>query len=120
MALSSFFLRDNSYLEGTAERAFTCCQNTLKILERIGLADYFDAVADGNCITYSKPHPEEFLKAAEMIGLLPGDCVVVEDANAGVQAACAGGFECAAIGDVRTNKKAKWHLNHFSELLCID
>ena len=46
-------------------------KNTPFILERVGLKGYFDAVADGNCITHSKPDPEVFLRAAEMIGLPP-------------------------------------------------
>jgi beta-phosphoglucomutase len=91
-------------------------RNTPFILERIGLGTFFDAVADGNCITRSKPDPEVFLKAAEMIGLKPEACVVVEDAHAGVEAATAGGFDCAAIGDARDDDRAKWHLNDFSDL----
>ena len=92
-------------------------KNTPYILERIGLGDFFDAVADGNCITHSKPHPEVFLKAASMIGLDPHDCLVVEDARAGVEAAAEGGFECAAIGDARDDKRARWHLDRLSDLL---
>lgn len=95
-------------------------KNTPFILERIGLGNFFDAVADGNCITRSKPDPEVFLKAAEMIGLYPGDCVVVEDAHAGVEAAAAGRFDCAAIGDAREDRRAKWHLKEFPEILrCV-
>ena len=52
-------------------------KNTPFILERIGLSGFFDAVADGNCITHSKPHPEVFLKAAGLLGLAPADCLVV-------------------------------------------
>jgi len=91
-------------------------KNTPFILERIGLGDFFEAVADGNCITHSKPHPEVFLKAAAMLGLDPADCLVVEDAHAGVEAAVAGGFDCAAIGDAYSDERAKWHLNSFGEL----
>ncbi len=91
-------------------------KNTPFILERIGLSHFFDAVADGNCITRSKPHPEVFLKAAEMIGLSPADCLVVEDAHAGVEAAAAGGFDCAAMGDARDDARANWHLERFSDL----
>ena len=92
-------------------------KNTPFILERIGLAGFFDAVADGNCITRSKPDPEVFLKAAEMIRLSPQDCLVVEDAHAGVQAAVAGGFDCAAMGDAKDDPAAAWHLSRFSDLL---
>ena len=94
-------------------------KNTPFILERIGLESFFDAVADGNCITHSKPHPEVFLKAAGMISLSPQECLVVEDAHAGVEAAIAGGFDCAAIGDARDDGRAKWHLEKFSDLLHI-
>ena len=91
-------------------------KNTPFILDRIGLGDFFEAVADGNCITHSKPHPEVFLKAAAMLGLDPADCLVVEDAHAGVEAAVAGGFDCAAIGDARDDERARFHLESFGEL----
>ena len=91
-------------------------KNTPFILERIGLDGFFDAVADGNCITHSKPHPEVFLKAAEMIGLSPAVCLVVEDAHAGVEAAVAGGFDCAAIGDAKEDPRAAYHLTKISDL----
>jgi HAD superfamily hydrolase (TIGR01509 family) len=92
-------------------------KNTPFILERIGLGSFFDAVADGNCITHSKPHPEVFLKAAEMLGLDPAQCLVVEDAHAGVEAAVNGGFDCAAMGDARDDPRAAWHLNGVSDIL---
>ena len=95
-------------------------KNTPVILERIGLGDFFDAVADGNCITRSKPDPEVFLKAAEGLALAPEKCLVVEDAHAGVQAAVSGGFDCAAMGDARDDPKARWHLQAFSDLLKLD
>lgn len=91
-------------------------KNTPFILNRIGLGDFFEAVADGNCIANSKPHPEVFLKAAAMLGLEPADCLVVEDAHAGVEAAAAGGFDCAAIGDAYSDERAKWHLAFFADL----
>ena len=92
-------------------------RNTPFILKRIGLDGFFDAVADGNCISRSKPDPEVFLKAAEMLGLSPQVCLVVEDAHAGVEAAKAGGFHCAAIGDAKDDPCAEYHLVHFSDLL---
>lgn len=95
-------------------------KNTPFILGRIGLGSFFDAIADGNCITHSKPHPEVFLKAAEMIGLDASRCLVVEDAKAGVEAAVAGGFDCAAMGDAKDDPRAAWHLAGFEQLLdCV-
>ncbi len=94
-------------------------KNTPFILERIGLGGFFDAVADGNCITHSKPHPEVFRKAAEMIGEAPSDCLVIEDALAGIEAANAGGFDSASIGDARSDERADWHLEKLSDLIAI-
>lgn len=56
-------------------------------MSRIGLKDYFLAISDGTNIVNSKPDPEVFLKAADMIQESPGDCLVVEDALAGIEAA---------------------------------
>ncbi len=91
-------------------------RNAPFILERIGLADFFDAVVDGNQIEHSKPHPEVFLKAAAKLGLPPQSCLVVEDAHAGVQAAVGGGFACAAMGDARDDERAAYHLSSFAQL----
>jgi beta-phosphoglucomutase len=73
-------------------------KNTPMILERVGIRDLFDAVADGNNVSKAKPDPEVFLKAAEMVDVKPGNCVVFEDAVAGVQAALNAGMRCIGIG----------------------
>nr|MCR4718254.1 beta-phosphoglucomutase [Bacillota bacterium] len=61
-------------------------KNTPIILKQIGLCGYFDAVSDGNNISKSKPDPEVFVKAAEMLKIPPKNCLVVEDADAGIEA----------------------------------
>lgn len=94
-------------------------RNAGLILSRIGLEDFFDAVSDGNNITHSKPDPEVFLKAAQFLGLSPRACLVVEDAKAGVEAAAAGGFDSAAIGDAARQHTATYDLERFSDLLSI-
>ncbi len=94
-------------------------KNTRTILERIGLGDFFDAISDGTNITRSKPDPEVFLKAAEFIGLAPEDCLVVEDADAGIEAAAAGGFASAGLGDAAKNPKVTYPMEKFSDLLDI-
>ena len=94
-------------------------KNTPFILGQLGLGDYCDAVSDGNNITHSKPNPEVFLKAAEFLGLDPADCLVVEDAEAGLDAAIAGGMECAAIGEAVKCGKGTYNLTTFSDLLKI-
>lgn len=73
-------------------------RNTPLILERVGLSGELDAVADGNDIRNSKPDPEVFLLAAERLGLPPTDCLVVEDAAAGIEAGRRGGMPVFAIG----------------------
>ncbi|WP_319415132.1 beta-phosphoglucomutase [Marispirochaeta aestuarii] len=73
-------------------------RNTPFILKKIGLSDYFDAVADGNDIQRSKPDPQVFLIAAERLAVRPAECLVVEDADAGVEAAKAGGMFALALG----------------------
>jgi len=81
-------------------------KNTPMILERVGIQGMFDAVADGNNITKAKPDPEVFLKAAEMVGIRPEECVVFEDAVAGVQAALNAGMMCIGIGSPEVLTKA--------------
>ncbi|WP_322908111.1 beta-phosphoglucomutase [Paenibacillus campi] len=93
-------------------------KNTPTILKQIGLADAFDAVADGNDITHSKPDPEVFLLAASKLGIPPEECLVVEDAEAGVQAAIAGGMNVAAVGDAGLHSQdADYRLERVDEIL---
>lgn len=72
--------------------------NAPMILERLQIANCFEAVVDGTVITDAKPDPAVFLKGAELLGLPSGVCVVFEDAAAGVQAAHAAGMYCVGIG----------------------
>ncbi len=94
-------------------------KNTRYILERIGLNGYFDEISDGNNITLSKPNPEVFLKAAEFLNMQSDECLVVEDAAAGIEAAIAGGFDSAAIGDAVNCGKSTYSLSTFCDLLNI-
>jgi len=94
-------------------------KNARTILNQIGLLDTFDAISDGNNITHSKPDPEVFLKAAEMLDLTPDVCLVVEDANAGIEAAVAGGFHCAGIGEASENPRATHPISKISDLCGI-
>ena len=94
-------------------------KNAKFILERIGLADYFDAISDGTNIARSKPDPEVFLKAAEFLGLEPADCLVVEDAVAGVEAAHAGGMKAASVGDAASKNCGDYILKSFCQILDI-
>lgn len=94
-------------------------KNTPFILKQIGLEGYFDEISDGNNITNSKPDPEVFIKASDYLGIPPIDCLVVEDAEAGIEAAIAGGMDSAAIGDAVNCNRATYNLTSFSGLIDI-
>lgn len=94
-------------------------KNAKFILEKVELIDLFDAISDGTNITKSKPDPEVFLKGAEFLGLEPKDCVVVEDADAGIEAAVAGRMHPAGIGEARDYAKTEYKLDTFADLLKI-
>lgn len=81
-------------------------KNTPLILEKTELADKFDAISCGLDTTKSKPDPEVFLIAAEKLGISPSECVVIEDSDAGIEAAKAGGMYAVAIGEAEHNEKA--------------
>lgn len=89
------------------------------ILEKVGLDDVFDAVSDGANITRSKPDPEVFLKAAEFLGIEPHECLVVEDARAGIDAAKAGGMKAAGLGEAGDYEKTDYPMEKFKDLLEI-
>ncbi len=92
-------------------------KNARLILDKIALTDVFDAISDGNNITKSKPEPEVFLKAAEYIKLRPEECLVVEDAYAGIDAARAGNMKSVGIGEASEYGKADYHIKTLKELL---
>lgn len=92
-------------------------KNTKFILKQIGLEGFFDAISDGTNITRSKPDPEVFLKAAQFLAEEPKDCLVIEDAEAGIDAAVSGGFYSASIGSAESYGKATYHLESFKDIL---
>jgi beta-phosphoglucomutase len=73
-------------------------KNSETILQKVGLTHLFDVIIDGNKVSASKPDPEVFLKGAEALGRAPENCLVFEDALAGIQAALAGGMKVIGIG----------------------
>lgn len=73
-------------------------KNAREVVERLGIGSLFDAIADGHSVARQKPAPDLFLHAAAQLGLLPAECVVVEDAAAGIEAARAGGFRTVGLG----------------------
>jgi len=115
----------DSFLADLKEKGIKCAigsssKNAMPILRSIGMADFFDAVADGTKITNSKPDPEVFLLAAKLLDIVPEDCVVVEDANSGVEAAIACGMKVIAVGAAKDNSKADICVSNLSELKIED
>lgn len=74
-------------------------KNALIILDKTNIRHFFDAVVDGNMVQASKPDPEVFLIGAKLLNVKPQECVVFEDAIAGVEAALAGNMKVIGIGD---------------------
>jgi beta-phosphoglucomutase family hydrolase len=75
----------------------TVAENIRLIVSRLGIANYFEAVITGHDVTEGKPSPQVFLLAAQRLGVAPKNCLVFEDAVAGVKAARSAGMHCVAI-----------------------
>lgn len=103
--------------EGIKIAVGSSSRNAPLILGQIGLEDAFDAVADGNDIERSKPAPDVFLVAARRLGVRPDECVVVEDAEAGIRAAKEAGMCAAAVGDAVRSAEADFKLKGLGDLL---
>jgi len=84
--------------EGVKTALGSASKNTPLILEKLGIRDLFDVVVDGNMVSKTKPDPEVFLKCAELLNVKPENCIVYEDAEAGVIAAKTAGMKCVGIG----------------------
>ncbi len=90
-------------------------KNAREVIDRLGIAPLLDAIADGYSVEHQKPAPDLFLFAARQLGLTPPECVVVEDAAAGVEAARRGGFRCIGIGPIERVGAADLVLNGLHE-----
>lgn len=106
-------LRRRGYRLGLASSS----KNAGVILTRTGLDALLDRVVDGNQITRSKPDPEVFLRAAQLLELPPEDCAGVDDALAGVESARTAGMIAAAIGPAALAGAGDWNLECLSRLL---
>jgi beta-phosphoglucomutase len=91
-------------------------KNARPILEKVKLMDYFDAIVDGTQVTKAKPDPEVFLLAAEQMGVSPRECVVFEDAVAGIEAANNAGMLSIGIGEEKVLSEAKFVFADFTEI----
>lgn len=92
-------------------------KNAKLILKKLGLEDFFDVIVDGNDIKYSKPDKEVFEKAGIKLGLEASDCLVVEDAASGVEAAKNAKMAVAGIGAATELENLDYVLTSFDNLL---
>ena len=81
-------------------------KNAKTVIKLIGIENEFDAIVDGTMIINSKPDPEIFLLAASLLKIQPSECVVFEDAEAGVEAGIRGGMKTVGIGSPKQLGKA--------------
>ncbi|WP_149274635.1 beta-phosphoglucomutase [Pareuzebyella sediminis] len=91
-------------------------KNARPILEKVGLISYFKTIIDGNNVTKAKPDPEVFLLAAQELGVRPQECVVFEDAVAGIQAAKNASMTSIGIGDAKILAEANYNFRDFTEI----
>ena len=92
-------------------------KNASFILDKLGIAPLFDVVVDGVRVNRAKPDPEVFSVAVEELGLTPDECVVFEDALAGVQAGHAAGCRVVAVGMPENLPGAEYYVNSLADLL---
>jgi beta-phosphoglucomutase len=81
-------------------------KNAPIILDRLCITSLFDAIIDGNKTSKTKPDPEVFLLGAKELNVHPSECIVFEDAEAGIEAAIKGGMKSIGIGSLENLGKA--------------
>jgi beta-phosphoglucomutase len=91
-------------------------KNSVTILEKTRITHFFNVVIDGNKVSKPKPDPEVFLKGAEELGIPPANCVVFEDAIAGVEAAINGGMKVVGIGSPQVLGRANLVVQGLNEM----
>jgi len=82
-------------------------ENIQLVIIGLGISDYFHAIITGRDVTEGKPSPQSFLLAAQKLGIEPKNCVVIEDAVAGVSAAKKAGMRCLAITNTHPRTSLK-------------
>lgn len=99
-------LIDKLKFKGVKVALASSSKNAWAVIKRLQIEYLFEAIVDGNMIVRTKPDPEIFLKAAHLIEVLPENCLVFEDAAAGVEAAMAAGMKCVGVGSIQQLGKA--------------
>lgn len=95
-------------------------KNAMTILERLKITHLFDVVVDGTMVSRAKPAPDVFLSGAERLGFMPWQCVVFEDAAAGIEAALNAGMIAIGVGEKKNLKRAKAVIPDFTNFTLVD
>ena len=91
-------------------------KNTRTVLQGTGIEGLFDVIADGYSVKNTKPAPDLFLFAVKELGVKPEDCAVVEDAEAGIEAALAGNMLPIGIGPEERVGKARFRFEKIGDI----
>lgn len=91
-------------------------KNAPTILKQIGLINDFEVIIDGNRVSKAKPDPEVFLLGAKELGIPANQCIVFEDAIAGVEAAHNGGMKCIGVGNPEILTEADRVISGFKDM----
>ncbi len=108
--LDSLISKEQAIALGSASK------NARVILDKVRLADKFQAIVDGTNVSKAKPDPEVFLIGAKELGILPENCVVFEDSVAGIQAANIANMISIGIGDPKVLHEADYIFSDFTEI----
>lgn len=104
------------YRNGIKVALGSASKNAKTILKQVDIERMFDVIADGTNVTKAKPDPEVFLKGAELLGLSSEDCIVFEDAVAGIEAAHQAGMKCVGVGSREILRTADVVMADFTQI----
>ena len=94
-------------------------KNTKFILEKLDITNAFDFIVDGTMITNTKPDPEVFVKAQEGLNLKKEECLVIEDAKAGIDAAKNSGMIAVGIADAEAYEKTDYPIKKLMDIFDV-
>jgi len=97
------FLKVNEILCAVASSGVML--NIVHVLKSLDLSEYFTSILSADALPYGKPNPQVFQLAAASLGTDPSECLVIEDAAAGIEAAKSAGMACLAIATSYSSKE---------------
>lgn len=105
-------LKDSNYKLAIASAS----KNAKPVVKNLGIEELFDTISDGYSVEKTKPAPDLFLHTARNLGVEPGECAVVEDAESGIEAALAAGMLAIGIGPTERVGKAHYRYDTVADI----